>query len=463
MAEVPTLSEGEQALLDLINQARQNPLAMATSLGMDPDQALLDLPELEDLLTNGLPPLVFNQTLYKVAGTHNQDMLDNDYYAHDSLDGCTYEGRIRKSGYFASAAGESLGMLAFRNFIDPADAAQALFTNMFFDELNPLRTEKRNILDPQLREVGVSLSAGSFILDDEAWNVYVMTADFGTQVDVYAIEVALLRLINEGRADPRQAIEQAGVGETAAIEALGELSWVLDASLTPLARNEKLAKAAQGHTQDMIERIYFDTLSPEGAGPADRAALVGYKGYYVGESLWAGNLAIVDPELNGVEAIVEAAKHIYEEMVRIELDPFSGVMINLFNPELTEAGAGFGQVDLDKGMGDIQSISVVAVDFADPVLSRDFILGNVYQDLDGDLAFSPMEGISGLTVAISLLGKRREFVYVTETGPFGSYQIKSAGILAELVVLKKGGGILGRRILINQSKNSLVDLWVEDY
>ena len=52
--------EPEAKLLQLINQARENPLTVAASLGMDPEQILADFPEWHDLLTQGLPPLTFS-------------------------------------------------------------------------------------------------------------------------------------------------------------------------------------------------------------------------------------------------------------------------------------------------------------------------------------------------------------------------------------------------------------------
>ena len=76
-------SPHEEALLALINQARQNPLAVAASMGMDPEKILKDLPELEKILKEGLPPVTFNGNLYEAARAHTQDMFANGYYSHD--------------------------------------------------------------------------------------------------------------------------------------------------------------------------------------------------------------------------------------------------------------------------------------------------------------------------------------------------------------------------------------------
>ncbi|MBN2438458.1 MAG: hypothetical protein JXL20_07630, partial [Deltaproteobacteria bacterium] len=60
-------SAHDEALLSLINEARQNPLAVAASMGMDPEKILKDLPELETVLKEGLPAVTFNALLYEAA------------------------------------------------------------------------------------------------------------------------------------------------------------------------------------------------------------------------------------------------------------------------------------------------------------------------------------------------------------------------------------------------------------
>ncbi|RCV52723.1 CAP domain-containing protein [Marinitenerispora sediminis] len=49
----------------------------------------------------------------------------------------------------------------------------------------------------------------------------------------------------------------------------------------------RLTAAAQGHSEDMARRDYMDHVSPEGEGPGDRAAAVGYSAWS-GENVAAG-------------------------------------------------------------------------------------------------------------------------------------------------------------------------------
>ena len=100
-------SPQDEALLALINQARQNPLAAAAAMGMDPEKILKDLPQLEQILRQGLPAVTFNGTLSAVARAHTQDMFANGYYSQNSPDGRGYDARIRNSVYPAATTGES--------------------------------------------------------------------------------------------------------------------------------------------------------------------------------------------------------------------------------------------------------------------------------------------------------------------------------------------------------------------
>ncbi|MDD5724084.1 MAG: CAP domain-containing protein, partial [Syntrophales bacterium] len=196
-AEGDAPSGHEAAFLDMINEARENPLAVAASMGMDPNRILLDFPEMKEILTEGLPPLSFNKSLYEAARAHTADMFDVGYYGYDSPDGRTCEDRITAAGYVPAASGESLGLSGFSNFIDPAESARTIFERMFRDQLDPAGTEQRNILDPGLTHVGVALGTGTLNLGGYTFNAYVVTCDFGRSVEKAGVQ--LIQLINQAR------------------------------------------------------------------------------------------------------------------------------------------------------------------------------------------------------------------------------------------------------------------------
>ena len=61
--------------------------------------------------------------------------------------------------------------------------------------------------------------------------------------------------------------------------------------------DERLVAAAQGHSDDMAARDYFDHESPEGEGPGERAAAEGYT-EWSGENIALG-YAIAEAVVEG--------------------------------------------------------------------------------------------------------------------------------------------------------------------
>ncbi len=110
----------------------------------------------------------------------------------------------------------------------------------------------------------------------------------------------LVRLINEARVAPLAMLERAGIDPAWAREAMGADAWILDHGLPPLSPNDLLAASAQAHLQDMVQRLYYSTITPEGLGPWDRAVAVGYVPVAIAENL--GLLEVVT-FVDGREAV----------------------------------------------------------------------------------------------------------------------------------------------------------------
>ncbi|MFC5144885.1 CAP domain-containing protein [Streptomyces aureoversilis] len=58
------------------------------------------------------------------------------------------------------------------------------------------------------------------------------------------------------------------------------------AGCSPLTVNAKLQAAAQGHSDDMAARDYYDHTSPEGKSPGDRMTAAGYRWSTYGENIF---------------------------------------------------------------------------------------------------------------------------------------------------------------------------------
>lgn len=95
----------------------------------------------------GAPPLKPNARLDQAAQRHAQDMLARHYFAHESPEGKTVRERAREAGYDWRAIGENIaeGQLSVAEVMDTWMHSPG---------------HRRNILDPNYRDLGVGLALG---------------------------------------------------------------------------------------------------------------------------------------------------------------------------------------------------------------------------------------------------------------------------------------------------------------
>lgn len=118
------------------------------------EQQVFDLTN-QQRAQSGLAPLSLNLTLNDVAEKHSQDMATNNYFSHQGRDGSQPWDRIRAGGYNYSKAAENI---AFGQ-PSPQDVVTAWMNSP---------GHRQNILDPNLKEIGVGYYNGYW------------TQDFGT-------------------------------------------------------------------------------------------------------------------------------------------------------------------------------------------------------------------------------------------------------------------------------------------
>ncbi len=131
-APTPAFGTFEQQVFDLTNQQRTQ---------------------------QGLSPLSLNLTLNDVAEKHSQDMATRNYFSHQGLDGSQPWDRMRADGYNYSRAAENI---AFGQ-PTPQDVVTAWMNSP---------GHRQNILDPNLKDIGVGYSNGYW------------TQDFGTAMQL---------------------------------------------------------------------------------------------------------------------------------------------------------------------------------------------------------------------------------------------------------------------------------------
>ncbi|MCA9196135.1 MAG: VCBS repeat-containing protein [Planctomycetales bacterium] len=173
------LTAQEQLLLELVNRARENPLAEVARY-----------PEISNL-NSGLPagtltstpkqPLAPNPSLINAARMHSQDMLNNNYFSHVNLQGLSPSDRARNAGY-GTGAGENIAWGGSTVPVDEIDQVYERHKALF---LSPGHRE--NILEDDYREIGNGVRYGIFTTfppqTDPArdWYAAMVTENFGNR------------------------------------------------------------------------------------------------------------------------------------------------------------------------------------------------------------------------------------------------------------------------------------------
>ncbi len=118
--------------------------------------------------TNGLASLKVNSKLTTIAQTYSQTMATQDFVAHQSLDGSQPWDRMTAGGYKWVRSAENIAA----GQQTPEEVVQSWIDSP---------SHRANLLDPQLKEIGV----GYFFLETDTGNTnynYYWTQEFGTSL-----------------------------------------------------------------------------------------------------------------------------------------------------------------------------------------------------------------------------------------------------------------------------------------
>jgi hypothetical protein len=115
-------------------------------------------------------------TLLGTARAHSQDMIDRDYFAHDTPEGVTPFQRMTNAGYNFTTAGENIALATTTGAITDQNTID-LHQFLFVDPNFPGRGHRVNILLGDYQEIGVGQAAGNF----QNSNGSALTEDFGVR------------------------------------------------------------------------------------------------------------------------------------------------------------------------------------------------------------------------------------------------------------------------------------------
>jgi hypothetical protein len=218
-------------------------------------------------------------------------------------------------------------------------------------------------------------------------------------VDLTSQEQMLLELVNRARANPAGEAARYGIDLNAGLAA----ETITATPKMPLSPNQLLTTAARSHSVDMLQRNYFDHITPEGKSPLDRVDATGYQPVIVAENIASFSTSFDDTTLD----VQNIHAGFFKSATHRE---------DILNTEVREAGIGLSaQVDPQFLLVDATE------DFAAVNNSPVFLTGVLYKDKDGDNFYSIGEGIGGITVTATNLDSGK--VFTTTTGAAGGYGV----------------------------------------
>lgn len=141
--------------------------ASAENLYSAEEKQMLDLIN-EERVEQGISPLQFNSLLNEVSSAHSREMIENNYFAHDSYDGISYWQRLQDLNYLSSTTAENIAMTV------PFDLQKA------HENLMASPGHRTNILNPDYNEIGIGIWVGDYTYNGVTYsNTAMFTQDFG--------------------------------------------------------------------------------------------------------------------------------------------------------------------------------------------------------------------------------------------------------------------------------------------
>ena len=167
----------EQLSLERINRARLRPAAEAGAFGIALDEGVAGL-------IDPLPkqPLAMNASLVSSARLHSRDMINKDYFEHESPSGVNPFQRMNNAGFVFITAGENIAWRGTTGPVNEIDFVEQEHRDLFVDEGIDGRGHRVTMLNADFREVGIGVVRGNFTQSGTGYDSIMQTQDFATSV-----------------------------------------------------------------------------------------------------------------------------------------------------------------------------------------------------------------------------------------------------------------------------------------
>lgn len=266
------------------------------------------------------------------------------------------------------------------------------------------------------------------------------------------LEQEILYLVNLGRAKPFLMAEFLGMDVDFLRSVAGEWLPLLEHGMPPVAPDQRLCSASRGHSMDMLDRLYYSYITPEGQTPHQRVSSQGYPALVVRERL---GLLVLERFVPAHDAAMALFRNIFMD----ELTPGRFDSPRMFDPSVRDVGIGVeGGLVFLPGVDGEKRAYVLTCDFAQNLYpSSPVVLGVVFEDCNGDGMFTAGEGLGGVEVVLTRAGGEE---LRTRTWASGGYALPVDG--GGFYDMRVSGGEMGDavegRLVPVGSDNVVVDI-----
>ncbi len=198
----------EQLSLERVNRARLKPGAEAAMNGIAIDEGALG-----QLNTTPKQAVALNAKLMAVARAHSNDMLNRDYFQHNTPEGTTPFNRMTSGGYVYQAAGENLAWRGTTGTINLSDATEQQHLDLFVDSTVPGRGHRLIMLGEDFREVGIGVLRGEFTQGGTRYDSAMQTQNYGatSAISTFVLGVVYNDANSNGRYDAGEGTANSSV------------------------------------------------------------------------------------------------------------------------------------------------------------------------------------------------------------------------------------------------------------
>ena len=287
------------------------------------ESEVLDLVNRERKIA-GLNPLDNDDRLTRAARGHSEDMAQQNYFSHTSLDGRSPGDRIKAEGYSGFTYGENIAA----GYSTPVAVMNAWMNSP---------GHRANILNPSFCDIGVGHATGGSFRD--YW-----TQNFGCGADTpstptpsvaptatptpSAAPTATPTPSAAPTATPTPSETPTATPTSQGNSFESEVFKLVNqerrkAGLDLLSNDTRLASSARKHSKDMAQQNFFSHTSLDGRTPGDRIKAEGYSGFTYGENIAAG--------FSTPESVMEVWMN------------SPGHRANILNPDFCDIGVGYAE------------------------------------------------------------------------------------------------------------------------